>query len=329
MGKNKKIKVYNLEALKSLREYLNTIRKDGANKIANTRINLEGLQEAVTHLPKNDRENVEKFWGLTGGVNHSKKMRKVAGKDVAYIKMMRQAAKSAIQLTKLDYVAMYDEALQRLVEFAISKINKEGCEHMSDLQCVKYLVAYIALVENGPKMSFEKDLLIVESKGDEIYYLDEYKAFVGICEALLDFSEKSIKISLIKDLLEMWDFKDCMAIQKNFGIQFCEAMHIDEAEDLRTFGQIRTFKERVFEHGAWNVTCELIMGDDVKIDEFMEIIPELQRDWSKIANFKTCEKKLNTSKETRTLNVYSIGGLEFTDPYEIMFLYLERNHIAA
>lgn len=329
MGKNKKSKVYILEAVKSLGEYLDTIRKDGANKIPNTRINPKGLQEAVMNLPKNDRENIEKFWGLTGGPNHSKKMRQFDGKDVAYIQMMRQGVGSAIQLMRLDYVAMYDEALQGLVEFAISKINKEGCEHLSDLECVKYLLTFLILVENGPKMSFEKDLMAVETRADTIYHLDEYKAFAELCKELKAFSEKSINLSLIKGLFEMWDVKDCMAIQKNFGIQFDEDVHLDEVEKLSTFGQIRAFKERVFEHGAWEVTCGLVMGYDVKLDEFMEATAKLHRDWSKITDFKTCERKLNTSKETRTLNVYSIGGLEFTDPYEIMFLYLERNCIAA
>ena len=281
------------------------------------------------NMPKNDRQNIEKFWGLTGGPNHSKKMRHFDGKDVAYIQMMRQGVASAIQLMRLDYVAMYDEALQDLVQFAISKINKDGCEDMSDLDCVKYLVTFLVLVENGPKMSFEKDLMAVETKVDTIYHLDEYKAFSELCEELKAFAEKSINLSLIKGLFEMWDLKDCMTVQKSFGIQFYDSIHLDEIETLSTFGQIRAFKERVFEHGAWDVTCELVMGYDVKLDDFMEAIPALHRDWSKIEDFKTCEKKLNTSRETRTLNVYSIGGLEFTDPYEVMFLYLELNHIAA
>ena len=43
--------------------------------------------------------------------------------------------------------------------------------------------------------------------------------------------------------------------------------------------------------------------------------------------FKTRTKSIKVSNGIRTLDVYEIKGIEFTDIYEIMFLYLEREYI--
>ena len=66
----------------------------------------------------------------------------------------------------------------------------------------------------------------------------------------------------------------------------------------------------------------------LKLEEFKKNLDEIRKDWSKIEKFKCGQKELRTTGELRKLNVYNIGGLEFTDIYEVMFLYVERNVIA-
>lgn len=340
MGKKNKVKEYVPEALKSLETFLENVRQQGSKKMLKSRTNLNGLQKAIMLLPKEHRENIEKFWGLTGGPNHSKRMSCRGVKDMAYFEMMNKSIKSLEHLRKLDYTSIYDESVYTLINLINQKLNKDGISGVSDLECAKYLLAFFVVVQNGPKMSFEIDLMTVETKVDKLCYLDEYEALHQVCQELKDVPDHSINMGLVKSIFDMMDLKDCVAIQKSFGIDFTRhfgpdeteilnAFQSDKTEDIHTFGQIRSFKERAFEYGAWDVTYQLIIGSPVELEEFMKKIEILHRDWSKISDFKTSQKNLRTSSSTRTLDVYSIGGLEFTDPYEVMFLYLERNLIAC
>lgn len=329
MGTKKNVKEYIPEAIKNLGEYLEKVRLEGSKKLEKTRVNLEGLKKAIWALPKEDRENIEKFWGLTGGPNHSKKIAHLNIKDVAYIQMRNKALQSFSKLDKLDLASMYDESVQTLTNLVIKKVNKNGLPDISDMECVKYLIAFFILVENGPKMSFEKDLMQVDTRVDKMCYVDEYEALNELAKELKEFPDNSINLGLVKSVLESLDFKDCVVIQKSFGMESTDTFRSDEIQILDTFSRIRAFKEKVFGYGAWEVTCGLVLGYDVNLKEFWKAIDILRKDWSKMDDFKTSQKNLQTVSETRTLNVYSIGGLEFTDPYEVMVLYLERNLIAS
>ena len=65
------------------------------------------------------------------------------------------------------------------------------------------------------------------------------------------------------------------------------------------------------------------------MDSFMEEMNKIHKNWESIEEYKVRQETLMTSKEIRKLDVYNIGGLEFTDPDEIRFLYLERELIAS
>ncbi len=327
MGTKTKCKVYARDALSNLGQYLEQVRKLGTKKLFECKISLDGLEKAIHLLDKNDREIIEKFWGLTGGTNHSKKMKLGNRRDLAYMQMMRKALLSFAQLTKLDFVIMYDESIKDLINYIMPKINKDGMEDISDFECVKYLVAFFVLIENGPKMSFEEDLMTVETKIDKSCYMDEYEALNELGMELKEFPEHSISFGLVKSVFDMMDVKDTIAVKQNFGIKFDDLVRPSEIENINTFAQIRAFKERIFQYGAWEVTCNLVLGRDVALQEFAKKFNMLRKDWSRISEFKTSQKTLQTSTETRTLDVYTIGELEFTDPYEIMFLYLERDFI--
>ena len=329
---NKKTKGYDPEAFKQFGKYLEATRrpKYGDQRFSKIEIDLEGLEKALKALPKQDRDRIEKFWGITGGVNHSKNVARMNGKDIAYSNMRQEAFLSVRILSRLDYVKMYVKNFEDLIRAVCKKINKAGVEHISDIDSVKYLIAYLILVENGPKMSFEQELMTVETKIDQTCYLDEYEALSEMYEEISKYKDNSINLSLVINFFnDALYLADSMSVRSNFGIQdsMQEESSSRNIEIIQIFGEIRRFKERVFEYGPWEVTSQLVLGYTIDLREFGEVLNEVFRDWKKIDRYKKGQKKLKTSGETRILDIYCIGDLEFTDPNEIQFLYLERNCI--
>lgn len=322
MGKNKKDKAYIPEAFKSFGLYLQNLRKKGTPKLLETKVNLLGLEKAMYLLPREDRETIEKFWGLTGGTNHSKKLTSFTAKDVAFIQMRDKACRALSKLNILDTARMYDDTVDTLVEIINRKLNMSGCTEITEMEAAKYLMAFLIVIENGPKMTFEQDPMQVRTNVDRLCYMDEYEALNEMCQALQSHPDHSINFWIVKNTFEMMDVKDCVIVQKSFGIKTDADFNSKELELIDTFSKIRHFKERVFQYGGWDVTCQLVLGFDIDMKKFAEDVSRLCRDWSKMTNFKKSQKSLKTTSETRILDVYEIGGLEFTDPYEVMCLYL-------
>ena len=337
MGSKKNNRPYdqkNLEYFAQILAYIRDAKKEWGTP---TFIDTEELEKAVKKLPRKDRENIERFWGLTGGTNHSKKLKSINTTDVAFIRQSSQATVSLRSLFRIDYMSMYDQNIKRMIKVLTKKINKKGIE-MSDLDAIKYLIVFLVILQNGPKMPFEKDPLSIDTECDPNFTFDEYAIIKGAVDELKDIPDGAIRLRLIKDWLDMLDFKDVLAIQKTFCINVPKneiplEFRNDEIEALYTFEQTRNFKERVFKYGGWEVVTELILGienKNVQHDEFTKCLNILRKDWSKVTDFKTGEiRKLRTPHELRNLDVYNIGGLEFTDIYEVMFIYLERNVIST
>lgn len=327
MGKNKKAKAYIPEAFKAFGLYLENLRQQGTKKLLKTTVNLIGLENAINLLSKEDRETIEKFWGLTGGTNHSKKLTSFTAKDVAFIQMRDKACQALSKLNRLDLARMYDDTVDTLVEMVNQKLNMSGCSKISEMEAAKYLIAFLIVVENGPKMSFEQDPMLVRTNVDRLCYMDEYEALNEMCQALQSHPDHSINLWIVKNTFEMMDLRDYAIIQKTFGLKVDEDFESKELEVIDTFSKIRHFKERVFEYGPWDITCKLVLGFDLELEMFLKEASKLRKDWSKLANFETGKQTLKTSCETRELVTYTIGDLEFTDPYEVMCLYLTHKFL--
>lgn len=334
---NKKQKGYVPEALKSLAKSLQDWRKDRTCKLGTPAftVNLKGLEKAIKALPKNDRENIEKFWGLTGGVNHSKKIGILKFYDAAFNEMRRAAMNSIIFLNEIDSLCLYSETTQKRIETLVPKFDKQGMQ-ISDIEAIKYLMAYIIFIDNGPKMSFEKESMeVVKGDDNSTNVYDTFIMLGEMCSDLKDMPDGIIKLRILADLLEYSDFKDWMAMKQSMKMfidkEDQKCLDGESLECLKNVGQIRKFKERIFPYGAWAVTSVLLLGDpynEIQLEDFMNEMNKIHKNWSCIGRYKVRKESLRTSKELRTLDVYSIGGLEFTDPDEIRFLYLERNLIA-
>lgn len=297
-----------------------------------TSIDFVGLQKALRQLPRKDRERIEHFWGLSGGINHSKKLSSLNNKDIAFVKMSNEAINSLSILFRLDYLYLYDKDLQNMVRELSTKFNKNHL-NISDVDAVKYLLIFLVVLQNGPKMAFESDPMSVDTDHSEDLIFDEYSIIKNSFEDFKDLPDHSINISLIKHMLEMLDFVDTITIMKSFGIEIPknelpEKFDFSEILPIYSLGQIRTFKERVFTYGSWDVSCELITGNKTvfsQFEKFLDSLNAVRSDWSNMDDFKMGQKQLRTLHELRTLDVYNIGGFEFTDIYEVMFLYVARS----
>lgn len=326
---SKKPKAYVPENLEHFAKNLQQIRSTIDGKDSCFRLNIDKLQKAIESLPKENRENLERFWGLTGGTNHSKKI--ISSKDIAFIKMRQTSIASINMLFKLEYIFIYDEYAQTVVSRFARKIDKNGIQ-ISDIEAIKYLLAFVVILQNGPKMCFETDALSIDMECRDDFIYDEYSLICETSAQLEKIPDNSIKLGLLMGWMEMLDYKDFLAIRRKFRIGNPKDYTLEEVEPLETFVQIRNFKEKLFPYGAWDATSTIIFGnteEKLELEGFMEGIDEIRKDWSKVEDFKTGQMKLKTLHELRTLNVYKIGKLEFTDIYEVMFLYLERNLITS
>jgi len=239
-------------------------------------------------------------------------------------------------LFEIDSLALYCETIQKHIAALAPKFDKQGMQ-ISDLEAIKYLMVYVVFIDNGPKMSFENEPMKMEKGNDKVAYVfDAYAMLREMSIDLKNLPDGTIKVKILADLLEYNNFKDWMAMKQNMKIgidkedQKCFAG--EPLECLRNVGQIRSFKERIFPYGAWVVSSVLLLGDpenEVQLDSFMEEMNKIHKNWASIEEYKVRQETLMTSKEIRTLDVYNIGGLEFTDPDEIRFLYLERKLIAS
>ena len=356
---NKKLKAYDAENLKHLGVCVNRARPEieGDKETPNIKVNLIGLEKAVKALPKKDRETIERFWGLNGGPNHSKKIGLTQKNDVAYQNMFKEAIQSFRKLFWVDYVNMYDENFNELVQIILKKVNKDNATKISDIEVIKYLIGFFILIWNGPKMSFEENLLEIDNDYENEATCDEYAIMKYMYVILKAYPDKSVNLKLLIEFFEMLDFQDKLVAKKSVGLEIeydcrvsCESKAIletkkkmniasvnaqginpNQVETARVCTDIRRFKERAFKFGPWARTCELIIGNIIPIEEFMQIIAEIYKKWSwtdEFEKFSTGKKvAIRTSSEVRNLDIYNIGGLEFTDLEEVDFLYSNRNFI--
>ena len=303
MRGKKKLETYVPEALEHFRKCMLKVRKHSNKKSKSCKleVDMEGLEKAIRTLDRTDRERIEKFWGLTGGPNHSKRIRCFFIKDVAFEKMRENAILSLSKLLTIDCIVMYDSTVEEKVKLIVQKINKNGLE-ISDIECIKYLMAFYIYAVNGPKMSFEEDPMKIESEFNEYFLIEEYEMLIPIYEEVIKYSDNSINLKMLIDFFEMFDLKENLIIKKSLGIDIPKhtipkGFELDDIDVIKSVSQVRKLKEKMFPHGAWDVSITLILGnaeEKVELDDFISKLHLIQKDWNKIVKFKSGERKLKT-----------------------------------
>ena len=240
---------------------------------------------------------------------------------------------------------MYDNNIKAIINAISRKVNKTDIT-ISDIEIAKLLMAFTLYMDNGPKMTFEDDPMSIDTSLNGSFLFDEYEVVFQLSEEIQEFPDGSINLKLLTSFFEMADFQKMLTMKKSTGIEiskFFEKLQVikkgqgiqnindftpRDVETVKTVNRIREFKEKMFPYGEWKVSTELILGDREKkfnLEGFKDALDKKRgKSWvEKIEGFKTTQtKQIRTSEGIRTLYVYQIGGLEFTDPQEIDFLYL-------
>lgn len=330
MGKKKRNIGYDQQALKGFEKFLNAVRmpiKQGG--IAELKINLERLEEAIKKLPKKEREHIERYWGLIPGTPIRAKLESTRkNKDQASKNMMEAAIVAVKKLLDIDYLRYYDEQVEEIIQNFIKKIDKTGVEYLSDMEAIKYFLIFLIFIVGGEKMIYEEEDRFLNLNEEKSGQFDNYSLLKVTWFAtgkLLD--DQSINMELLLHVLEMFDLKDIIAMKRYVGLPIDMRYESIETDSIETFKDVRLFKERLFSKGAWDVTTVLIYStsfDPIDLSVFKENIPKFRDDWKNFYQFKTGEFTIETSAGEKTVDCYEVGEAIFTDPYEAMTLYVCR-----
>lgn len=329
MGKKQRTVNYDRTNLQGLANYMEGVRTPvSGGHLPRFQISLDGLEATIKSLPNKARQTIEKFWGLTPGtINHS--CNRASLGDVAYRRMFSDSKEVLKNIFTLEYSSKYEPNVEATIHKLAKKVNKSGLQ-MSDVEVVNYLNMLFVFFYGGPNMFFETEDAINTEVNEEAT-LDEYALLVETWEELKDrVPDGSINLKLLIQAIEMFDLKDIITM-KNFShinVNKEDRKAVEKVEEVKNLQQVRKFKEKLFPYGGWWTTIDLILQpSEVDLIRFMEYLDLFRQDWENIQLFKFGTKTIMTTQGQKELQVYNIGGLEFTDPYEVMLLYVARNLI--
>lgn len=334
MGKKKQNVNYDRKALENLTIHIEKARqplKDG--NIPKLNIDLELLEKTIKSLSKKERELMEKFWGLIPGTPiRSENILFKINKDTALRNMLNAAYEIVEKLISIEYLYLFDIDVKNVVDRFATRIDKSGYEEISDMDAIKYLIIFLVFIACGPQMIYESEgIKTITEKEEKIGYFDNYSLLqASWYGSAKNFPEKSIKLGLIISAIEMFNVKDVIAMRKYVNLPIGKEFEGIETDDVKTFQQIRHFKEKIFPNGAWDNACAIIYGDNIErdiLEKFCEHFPEFRADWGSLRKFKKGKVTIETSEGRVKIPEYKIEELYFTDVYEVMFLYLSRKYI--
>ena len=334
MGKKTRQVNYDKSALLNLAEHIKSARQPlNGNKIQKLRIDLKGLESTVKGLPKKERELMEKFWGLIPGTAIQARNAAVrVQKDIAFKSMLDKTYRIVEKMFSMEYLIQFDPEARKVVDELIPKFDKSGCGDMTDVDALKYFILFLVFLTGGTKMIYEsgEDKMMTDEE-EKIGYFDQYSLLEATLEgSARDMPDKSIRIKLIILFLEMFDLKDVVSMKKYANLPIERQFEDLQVDSVTRFEEIRKFKERIFKSGSWETTEMFIYGHNIeeeKIRKLFEHFAEFRRDWNSIGRFQKGKDTISTSQGEVKIPRYEIEGFFFNDPYEIMFLYLSRNHL--
>ena len=278
-------------------------------------------------LPIEEKVSLEKLWSLILGTKNTISSARIRMlKDKAFRDLVNHSYRLMEKLTSIDYLHFFDKNVKELIEKIVSKINREGCEDISDIDSIRYILIFLIFMSNGPQMIYEDNNELDVEKEEEGGF-DKYALLKYVWEhSYKNLPDASINLQLLIGTLEMLNIQDVVTMKKYVGLSVPKEFDDSQIPQLDSFRTIREFKERIFSEGSWETTEFLICGGGTLQSQkanFMEEIHKIMMGHP-IYKYKTATKEVKLSTGTKTLDAYNIGGLKFTDEYECMVLYLNR-----
>ena len=329
-GKKRKIQGYDKEALNLLVKQMNFSRKPLKGKLKDLEIDLERLEKVIScMLPRDDREAIEKLFGLVPGtICHIRMHWKKKNSDKAYQEMLRKGLLAIERMMSVEYLSVFDKNVYHLVKKIIGKVERSGYESMPEISIIKYIKLMLIFFIGGPKLFYESDDQEIDKKVDQMSKFDDYALLEDTWRvSCKNLPENAISLKLLLETLSNFDWKDIQQMKAFVGLPYDKDV---EVKTFYNFSDIRKFKEKLFPYGEWSATLGMIYyakAEDMHFSEFIELFSEFRKDWNVLDQYASEEIEIITSEGTKKVPTYQIAGIGFSDKYEIMCLYINRNCI--
>lgn len=306
-------------------------------------LSLDGLEVAIKKMPKDQREIVEKFFGLLPGtINHSIKYQAWENTfprkplDVSMATLSQKAHDYIMYLYSLDYSVLYDGNLQPIISKLLTKIDRTNISGLTDLEIIKYLLIYLEIICEGP--NFYSDLTQNYSDyAEQIMVFDHYLLLRQAWNSFLaSISNASFNMALIVEWVQTLNLRDRAKILQSFNLSIPnELVDYVEGSPLHTFSEIRAFKEHLFPDGPWHIFECIVFEDDIQkfdieaLGEMFSLIRQNSRDL--LQSYKSTYKTddLLQTPTQKQYPIYRFGSenylYQFTDIDELYSLYTMRN----
>lgn len=328
--KRKEYVQYSTEALLDMANVLNNIHRAIRNyELLELNVNIQGLQEAIYKLPRKDRDLLERYWGLLPGTRaivDSKTYRKDFFKDISKRNMEKEVRWILHKLRRLDYLIIYDERAQKLIQNLVSKCDRTNTE-LTDLEIVKYLVIFFTFIMGGEQMIYTEKLdeLSDEEKKDVAFDLYSYMSLTWDA-SIIDMPDGRIKLELLLKVMDMFDCIQVAKMKKYAGLPVSIEYVGKDVRPPKTLKEIEDFKKELFPNGEWTILCNLIYWrelEDVNFGGFWKELRKLKEaDWGTFEQYKDGDKEVVANDGKTLVPMYNIGGINISDPYEGQILSL-------
>lgn len=328
MGKKRKCLKYDKRALQNLADALKNSRREiKTGAITKLFVETQKLERVIKTLPKKEREAIEKYWGLNPGtpiLANQKVPLATLLKDVAKQRLKKQGMEGMYKLVNLQFASQYDPNVEELIKHIVSKCDTKET-NMSEMDVVRHVLIFLIFFEGGPHMIYEDEGECLTEKEEQMGEFDMYTLLdIAWKNVMSTMPDNSINLKLLMETINMMDCSDVNLMREYVGFSIEKEQEGSENNKLVSFADIRKFKERIFEYGAWEVTNALIFTQGVRktnMAPFAQKMPALKKSqWKKLADCQRGNKEIPLSKGVIEVPVYKIGGLTFTDPYEIQSL---------
>lgn len=336
MGKKRQLQEYDKEAIKIFASELKKMRALPRNRnVPRLNVDIVGLEKAIKELPKKEREALERFWGLIPGtVNHWKYVTNGGKVNKTSENMRRVAFKIMIKLFELEYLYMYDIKAKKVLRGISNKMDKTGAENISKIDCAKYFYLFFVFILPGPNLYINETYEDIDLEIEEKKFFDQFALLYSIWNASgKKLQDRSISLKLLVETVNYFDVKDALTMKRTARLPIARGDEQVESKVLVSLADVRRFKEELFRKGSWIVTSQLIYGIEegeqaLELTGFDKVFDQIRSDINNIDKFMTSQKApIVTSMGTTLLPLYRVNDLSFTDPDELLCLYLNRHYL--
>lgn len=272
------------------------------------------MKMALPQLPAKMRKQLDKYFGIDGGVNHNEKIQKMIqkGKPLpeSELQIHREGMRVLRKLGTIDYLMYFRQDVKELVR----KIAKKTSGDVNSIVAAKWAMLYGTVIYGGP-------YFFCDRKGVKGFHeLDEETQYSICMITLMEDEYKNIfksmpdgelLIPVVKAWVEDLDVRDQVSVLEYFGLKVPKYLweFEEDVEVIKNIFLLRQLKERIFANGPWATDGRLFLKEGIlnqNIKEGFYEVFELMRNGAEIGRSNPEEYSFGTGK--RLVEYYRVQG---------------------